>query len=230
MNDQTTNQDAVVETPVINQELPLQTEPQPVGELEPELPPQPESTPEPLKAAPKIEKAAPSNEYQQVLNEYAANTQRLPTIEAPPKSPEEQLKDLGISTPPKTNGFLKFLFTLVLIVFIFIAVALGFVYFKTKQTNTNTNINSNPDSSSFDTAETSPTPASETCFLNEKTYLIGDNFYAADGCNICTCDAVDGIYCTEDKVCAPTAVPTKSATTSSIKKVVPTTTQSATQN
>lgn len=218
MDNQTTNQETtetsvnqtpinpepVAQTPVTVPEMPAQ---------EPELQPQPETV-------------APSNEYQQVLNEYAVNTEKLPPIntepaEAPTRSSEEQLQNLGISPPPKTSGgFIKVFFIIALIIFIFVIAALGLAYFKSQQSPDNS------DSSSFDTVKTSPTPISGNCFLNDKTYQIGESFAAADGCNTCTCDSADVISCTEKACATPTAIPTKvateSATITPTKAITPT--------
>ncbi|MDD2482989.1 MAG: hypothetical protein PHE32_03430 [Candidatus Shapirobacteria bacterium] len=219
MENQIPNQDPINQTPIINPE-PVPQEP--VNTEPVEVPPRPEIeiTPEP-ELQPQPETSAPSNNYQQVLNQYSANTDKLPPIETPPKSPEEQLQNLGISVPVKSGGgFFKAIFIIALIIFLFVAVALAFVFLK-DQKNTD-----NSDSSSFDTIETSPTLVSGTCFLNDKTYQIGESFASADGCNTCSCESKDIITCTE-KACATPTVATKSATITPTKTVTPTATISA---
>lgn len=202
-----------------------------------------ESTPEPPKPVMEITpepETTKSNPAESIQAEARVDIQPpQPVAENPIKSPEEQLKDLGITVPSTSGGgFLKVLFTFSLIIFIMVISALAFVYFKSKDS-------SNEDQSS----KISPEPTNsalqntETCLLNDKTYQIGESFLSADGCNTCSCQSAEVIVCTE-KACAvtPTAIPTKSATksatkltvtptkvaTSSVKKTTPTATPSAT--
>ncbi|HPT65745.1 MAG TPA: hypothetical protein PK257_00345 [Candidatus Woesebacteria bacterium] len=137
--------------------------------------------------------------------------------EIQPQSTEQQLQDLGITPPLKTGGgFFKGLFVVALIIFVFVMVALGLVFFKNQKNIDNSDSN-------FDTAESTPIPASGICFLNDKTYQIGESFASADGCNTCTCESADVITCTE-KACPSTITPTKTAT------ATPTVTKSATSS
>jgi len=186
MNDQIPNQDPVIQQP----SEPVVTPPIPTPEIE--------STPEP---------ASTSNNYQQVLNQYAANTEKIPPIETP-QSTEEQLKDLGIATPPKTGGgFFKGLFVIALIIFVFVMVTLGLVFFKSQK-------NTNNSDSNFDTVEPTPTNSdlqNGACFLNDRNYQIGESFALADGCNTCTCESADVITCTEKDCLTITPVSTLSA-------------------
>jgi len=169
-----------------------------------------ESSPNSIENSQPVEVPEKTEQYQNILNEYAANTEKKPIIENNNKSTEEQLQDLGIETPPKTGGgFLKVIFIISLIIFIFILSTLLFVYFKSKNNsnylNNVTEINSTPVST-------------ETCSLNDKIYKVGESFLSADGCNTCTCVAIDEIVCLEEscELDVETIItPTESTTTSS---------------
>lgn len=205
----------------VNQEIPKEEiiPQEPVIEETPILETQ---APEP--ELPSNEPTVPSAEYQKILDDYATTVkpQTEPELETQPKSPQEQLQDLGISNPPSINNIFKIIFTIALIIFILVIIALGFTYFKSQQ---------NSDSLNNNVVETTPTPVSSaTCTLNDKTYQIGESFPSADGCNTCSCTSDLNIACTE-KACAPTptSIATKSATkttnsasTSSVKKNTPT--------
>lgn len=224
MDDQIKPQEPVNQEPVTPQESPILEEPLqtevPPQIPEPEPTPQPETpvieqTPEPEipEVQPQPETSVPSNEYQQILNQYAVS-QEQPVVEAPPEAsvPEAPIS-YNIPTASKTNVF-KIIFTIALIIFILVLAALAFTYFKNQPNSSN--------SSNFDTVKTSPTPISTaTCLLNDKTYTVGESFPSVDGCNTCSCLESTEIICTE-KACAPT--PTKVATSSanfSILKRVP---------
>jgi hypothetical protein len=210
MDNQNNNQEPIKDTlinqssvnqPPINSET-VEVPPQPEMEItssEPvESTPEPEITPQP-ELQPQPETPEPSDQYKQILNEYAANTEKKPTIENTIRSTEAQLQDLGISTPPKTGGgFLKTIFVITLIIFIFVFAALVFIYLKNQPNN-------NSDLSDFDTVEISPTAIPGNCFLNDKTYKVGDSFVAADGCNTCTCESQDIVSCTEKECLSPTS-------------------------
>lgn len=187
---------------------------------ETELPPsQPETPPQP---EPEIEETAPpsdyQNEYQDVLNQYAANqetTEMTPENETlPPPAPT--ITDSDIFPKPPQNNLFKIIFIISLIIFVLTATVLAFVYFK--------NQNSSPTTNSQPSTINNPTPTttSDTCFLNDKTYQAGETFTATDGCNTCTCVSQNNISCT-DKECPSSKTATESANT-----ITPTKTSSAT--
>ncbi|MFA6184874.1 MAG: PsbP-related protein [Candidatus Shapirobacteria bacterium] len=178
--------------------------------------PVPETELPPLQPQSEIEEAIPSdeykNEYQDVLDQYAA-TQETP----PPIIPPPTLTDLGITSTPPQNNIFKIVFIISLIVFVLTATVLAFTYFKSQN---------NQESSTPSTIiEVAPTQTvSDTCFLNDKTYQAGESFTATDGCNTCTCVSQNNINCT-DKECSSSksatesaANSTKTATSSSIPK------------
>jgi hypothetical protein len=189
---------------------------------------QPES--EPIEAAPEPKQVIQETPERESEPEIQPETRA--DVQTQPKSPEEQLQDLGITTPPKTGGgFLKGLFVFSLVIFVLVLAALGFFYFKNQN---------NSDSLNNNVSEITPTPIStDLCSLNDKTYQIGESFPSTDGCNTCTCESINVITCTE-KACAPiptsvatnsanklTITPTKTAT-SSVKKTTSTATPSST--
>lgn len=193
---------------------------------ETELPPsQPESQPEP-----EIEETAPTgeyqNEYQEVLNQYAANqetTEMTPENETTPPTPT--ITDSNILPNPPQNNLFKIIFIISLIIFILTTTVLAFVYFKTKN---------NPSTINDQSSKTSPTPtiSSDTCFLNDKTYQAGETFTATDGCNTCTCVSQNNISCTDQECSSSksaTIIPPKSnSTTSTSSAKKPISTSSAT--
>lgn len=148
------------------------------------------------------EPTIPSNEYQPILDQYAANTESVNT-EPVEGSTEQQLQDLSITNPPTTNNIFKIIFIFSLIIFILTASAFAFVYYKSQK-------NSPVIDNSPSTISSTPTP-SGTCFLNDKTYHVGESFASADGCNTCSCQSQDMIVCTE-KACLSTTPATNSAT------------------
>jgi len=212
MDDQIKQPEPTLQEPIIPQQ-PVNTEPVEVPPIL-EQPPQSEPiiSPRPeMEITPEPEPAVPSNEYQPILDQYAANTNpepvegvEVPVVEETPRSSEEQLQDLGITNPPTTNNIFKIIFTIALIIFILVIIALGFTYFKSQK-------NSSTTDDQTSTTEITQTPASSTCFLNDINYKTGESFIAADGCNTCTCQAKGTIYCT-DQACAPTIIPTKTIT------------------
>lgn len=220
MDNQTNNQEPTTQLPLdqepVNQE-PINQEPvkqeTPVAE-QPQLEPQPEAEPsEPEIPETQPEATVPSNEYQQVLDQYAA-TREPPVMEETPPQPQAPPQDpniYDIPVTPKTGPF-KILFNIALVIFILVLAGLGFVYFKS-QKNSST-INDHPS-----TIKTTPTLASGTCFLNDKTFSVGESFVAADNCNTCSCTPELTIVCTE-KACTPTPIVTKSATPSAT--IIPT--------
>ena len=198
------------EIPVPETELPsAQTQPE-VEERIPE-PPTPETELPPLQTQPEIEETAPSdeykNEYQDVLDQYATNTNKeTPTVlENETQAPT--LTDFDITPRPPQNNIFKIIFIFSLIVFVSTATILAFVYFK--------NQNSSPaiNGQSSMTNDSTPTISSDTCFLNDKTYQAGEKFTATDGCNTCTCVSQNNISCT-DKECLSSKSATESATNS----------------
>ena len=179
--------------------------------VETELPPsQPEPQPEP-----EIEETVPAgeyqNEYQDVLDQYAANQEITSPIlenETPPlpSTPAPTITDSDIFPIPPQNNLFKIIFIISLIIFVLTATVLAFVYFKSK------NNQKSPTSSTI--IETAPTPTiSDTCFLNDKTYQTGKTFTATDGCNTCTCVSQNNISCT-DKECPSSKSATESAVNS----------------
>jgi hypothetical protein len=220
MDNQTTNQEPVNQTLPKEEIIPQEPIPQetPILETqapEPQLLPQPEIKPEPEILS--NEPTVPSGEYQKILDDYATTVkpQPEPELETPPKSPQEQLQDLGITAPPSTNNIFKIIFTIALVIFILVIIALGFTYFKSQK---------NSDSLNNNVVETTPTQApisTEVCSLNDKTYQIGESFPSADGCNTCSCSSDLNIVCTE-KACTPTptSIATKSATKTATKSAI----------
>jgi len=205
---------------------------------EPPIPetPVPETELPPLQPQTEIEETVPSNEYkneyQDILNQYAANKETTaPTLEnetPPSPPPTPTITDSDIFPKPPQNNIFKIIFIFSLIVFISTATILAFVYFKNQN---------NQESSTTKTIETIPTQTvTDTCFLNDKTYQAGETFTATDGCNTCTCVSQNNISCT-DKEClssksatesATTITPTKTSTTSTSSAKKTTSTQSAT--
>ncbi len=214
-NQEPVSQEPINQEPIINQEPPILEQPPEPPQPEPETPTESEP-PAPEIPEPETETSVPSNEYQPVLDQYAANTESVnteltetPVVESSPRSTEDQLQDLGISPPPKTNGLFKVLFIIALVIFILVLASLAFTYFKSQKNSSTIN-----DLSS--TISPTPTISSGTCLLNEKTYQIGESFTATDGCNTCTCESQNVISCT-DKTCTAT----KSATTVPTKTITP---------
>jgi len=190
--------------------------------VETELPPtQPQPEPE-------IEEKAPTgeyqNEYQDILNQYAANQETTaPTLENEtpplPSTPAPTITDSDIFPIPPQNNLFKIIFIISLIIFVLTSTVLAFVYFKNQKSSTPS---INDQSSTIDNL--TPTISSGTCFLNDKTYQTGETFTATDGCNTCTCVSQNNISCTE-KECLSSksatesaANSTKTATSSSIPK------------
>ncbi|MDD4383064.1 MAG: hypothetical protein PHD49_02925 [Candidatus Shapirobacteria bacterium] len=177
--------------------------------VETELPPiQPQSEPE-------IEKTESTgeyqNEYQDILNQYAANQEITPPLapvqknENPPPTPT--ITDSDIFPIPPQNNLFKIIFIISLIIFVLTSTVLAFVYFKNQKSSPT--INNQP--STIDNL--TPTAPSGTCFLNDKTYQTGETFTATDGCNTCTCVSQNNISCT-DKECPSLKSATESATNS----------------
>lgn len=189
----------------------------PVTEIpSPIIPETPISKPElpPLQPQPEIDEVPPSNEYQEVLDQYAATQTKAPIPENEPQPNEPTLSDFGITDKPPQNNIFKILFIFALIIFVLVGTALAFVYFKSQNNSTSSNSNIN---------KSTPTPISTgSCSLNDRTYSVGESFAAADGCNTCTCESQNTVTCT-DKKCLTTPTATTSATvtpvsTSSAKK------------
>jgi len=195
----------------------------PVSETE--LPP---SQPEP-QLEPEIEETAPAgeyqNEYQDILNQYAANQETTaPTLEnetPPPSSPPTPtITDSDIFPKPPQNNLFKIIFIISLIIFVLTSTVLAFVYFKNQKSPPI--INNQPST----TDNLTPTAPSGTCFLNDKTYQTGETFTATDGCNTCTCVSQNNISCT-DKECPSSKSATESASTITPTKTSVTSTSSA---
>ena len=216
MDNQLNSQEPVSkQTPVVTDPIPdelavQQTPPEPVA---------PVINPEPIPPEPKIETTPESNEYEQILNQYAASQQtESPIQENPNPTPTEPtLSDFGIAPKPPQNNIFKIFFIIALIIFVLVATDFAFVYFKSKQTTEPTT-----------TTNTLPTSVpTGICTLNDKTYNVGDSFIAADNCNTCTCNSANVINCTSNKCMASstatksailTATPTATSTSSAIKK------------
>lgn len=127
-----------------------------------------------------------------------------PDVVATPQPPvEPTLSDFGIIPKPPQNNIFKIIFIFSLIIFILTASAFAFVYYKSQNNSPTTD-------NSPSTISPTPTP-SGTCFLNDKTYQVGESFASADGCNTCSCESQDMIVCTE-KACLLTPSATSSST------------------
>lgn len=172
--------------------------------------PQPEITPEPenetfLKPQPEIE-VTPEPEF---LNKTPDQIKQEISQILDNTSTDSSSNIIPPSTS-KINLF-QILFVVSLVIFLIVVSAVVFTYFKSQKT---------PSEIRDLTSDISitPTPSSSiTCFLNDKTYKIGESFLSADGCNTCSCSENGSIACTE-KACANTPTITKSATTSAIPK------------
>ena len=118
----------------------------------------------------------------------------------------------SVVSRPKQSNFFKILFFISLLIFLSVCGAILFTIISANQNG----------------AKPTPTPVSQTptptistnvCQLNDKTYPVGQSFWAADSCNTCTCTADLTIVCTQ-KACAATPsvklTPTKSATSSAV--------------
>ncbi|MDD4135592.1 MAG: PsbP-related protein [Candidatus Shapirobacteria bacterium] len=198
----------ITEIPVSETELPLS-------------PPEPQPEPE-------IEETAPTgeyqNEYQDILNQYAANQETTaPTLENEtpplPSTPAPTITDSDIFPIPPQNNLFKIIFIISLIIFVLTSTVLAFVYFKNQKSSPTTN------SQSSTINNPTPTTTSDTCFLNDKTYQAGETFTATDGCNTCTCVSQNNISCT-DKECPSS----KTATQSALNSNKTATSSSATQD
>jgi hypothetical protein len=142
---------------------------------------------------------------QEPVNQEPVNQEPIaetPVVPAPP-APEPTLRDFGITPKPPQNNIFKIIFIFSLIIFILTASAFAFVYYKSQK-------KSSPTDNSPSTISSTPTP-SGTCFLNDKTYQVGESFASADGCNTCSCQSQDMIACTE-KACLSTDSATSSST------------------
>jgi hypothetical protein len=152
-----------------------------------------------------------TNEYQDVLNQYAAAQEATPPIVENEPQPTTTFTDLGISEKPPQNNIFKIIFIISLIIFVLTATILAFVYFK-NQNNSTTSTSTNYVPQNNSASQNTPTPTiTGTCFLNDKTYQIGDSFAASDGCNICTCKSQNNISCSDNQ-CLSSKSSTESAT------------------
>jgi len=168
----------------------------------------------PSQLEPEIEETAPvgeyQNEYQDVLNQYAANQETTaPTLENENLPPTPTVTDSDIFPKPPQNNLFKIIFIISLIIFILTATVLAFIYFKNKNNQKSSSTINNQSSTTNNPA---PTNSLDTCFVNDKTYQIGESFGTADGCNTCTCKTQNNISCT-DKECTLSKSATESATT-----------------
>jgi hypothetical protein len=110
---------------------------------------------------------------------------------------------------PKGNNFFKFLFFFSLLIFLGVCGAILFTMISANQNGAKT------PSPTPTSQNPSPTVSPGVCRVNEQTYQVGQSFWAADGCNTCTCNADLTIACTQ-KACEATPsvklTPTQSAT------------------
>lgn len=94
----------------------------------------------------------------------------------------------------KGHTFISFSLKITIVILILlIFTAIIFLYFK----NPN-NLSTNKNQKSTDKITPTSTP-SGSCFLDGKTYKVGDSFTATDGCNICTCKYQNVISCSLKK-------------------------------
>jgi len=229
-----TETESIPETPI---ETTLITEPT----LQPEITPETEIKTEPVIPEPSIEESVEEPEIQpEITLEPESETflKPQPEIEVTPeplysqKTPDQIKQEIsqildGTSTdsasniiPPvksKTNIF-QILLVLSLIIFLIVVSAVVYFVFFNKTASDNS------DNSIIETI--TPTPISSvTCTLNDKTYKVGESFPSADGCNTCSCTEDSSIVCTSmacESTKSATPTVTKSATTSSKIKVIPT--------
>lgn len=109
-----------------------------------------------------------------------------------------------IVSQPRPNNFFKILFYLSLLIFLGVCTAIIYTLFFNNPTKKS--------SSSADTSSPTPTISTQSCQLNNQTFAVDQSFWAADGCNTCTCLSDLTISCTT-KIC-PTTPTVKSATIS----------------
>jgi len=153
-----------------------------------------------------------SQQYQQILNQYANEITPPPTptptspgwsaapadnTPALPVSPPE----IALSSPPKPAGnFFKYFFFFSVFIFLTVVAALVYSILSSQQI-----INNKISPAAIPAAPTSAvsnqtnTPAEGVCQLNDKTYGIGNSFAAADGCNTCSCQSDLTIKCSENE-------------------------------
>lgn len=125
-----------------------------------------------------------------------------------------------VSTPvvshPKQSNFFKILFFISLLIFLGVFGAIIYTIYSANQNGVK------PTPTPVFQAPT-PTISTNVCQLNERSFQVGQSFWAADGCNTCTCNADLTIACTQ-KTCAATPsgslTPTKTASPSA--KLTPT--------
>ncbi len=127
--------------------------------------------------------------------------------------------------PPSTSkiNIFQIIFVVSLVIFLIVVSAVVFTYFKSQKTPSEIRDLTPTQTAGGSDISITPTPSSSvTCFLNDKTYKVGESFPSADGCNTCSCSENGSITCTE-KACEstssakklPTPTITKSATSSS---------------
>jgi hypothetical protein len=174
-------------------------------------------TPETTIPEPEIPSAIPITEVPLPPPPVTSPVQHLtppsPSAASPITAPTSQ----PLVSKPKGNNFFKFLFFISLLIFLGVCGAILFTFISTKQNGVNI-----PTPTPVSQVPT-PTISTEVCRLNDLTYQVGQSFWAADGCNTCTCTADLTITCTQ-KACSATPsgslTPTKTATPSA--KLTPT--------
>jgi hypothetical protein len=108
-------------------------------------------------------------------------------VEGPLPPPAPEIPTVSQPKPTSSGGFFKFLFFISLIIFLGVCGAILFTVISSKQNSVST---------ITPTPVAIPTVISKVCQLNDQSYLVGQSFTAADGCNTCTCNSDLTIACT----------------------------------
>lgn len=186
-------------------------EPEPEIPTEPEITPeptsiapteaQPEVTPEPEPATPEL----PPEPTSTVTPDSTPAPEPPPQPESPPPSlpptpPVDALPPTGTpvatetpdNPPQKENNFFKYLFFFSLIIFL---IVLFFVIrsFLQGQQGTGRPL----EKETIPTSSVTETPISSAhCQFGEQSYALGQTIQADDGCNTCTCEESGELVCT----------------------------------
>lgn len=242
LNDSLDTSKSLTENPLLVSENKSQVLSQPDTEYKQELTPEPEyeSAPEP-----KIETEMNSDYKSEPTIQTETNVSTLPQ-EDPEKIKQKIDEVLSYNTAnnavdpithgPKTSSLLKTLFIISLLIFLVVVGGLAyFIFYQPTKTNSKSTSTPTPTNSA-----NIPTQTAIVCELNGFIYNQGQSFPSSDGCNTCTCVSADNITCTEKECETATITPItsvtpitsapiitpKASTTSSVKKVTPTLTES----
>lgn len=137
---------------------------------------------------------------------------------APPITPQSiPASSVSVSidslvTPAKKAHFdlFKYLFFLSLIMFLAVFGGIIYTTFLSKDISPdNSQLSSTTNPQNTLPAPTSATSNQPLCYVNDKSYSVGESFAATDGCNTCTCSSDLTISCTE-KSCSDASAPTSS--------------------